>query len=85
MAEQDAYKKLPLETLLIKEKEAKRLRILFILMAVGTTGAVLYSVALKERTGFLQSVSILFSLFMLMRTGTRLEQIQAEINERNAP
>ena len=54
-------------------------------MAVGTTGAVLYSVALKERTGFLQSVSILFSLFMLMRTGTRLEQIQAEIKERNAP
>ncbi len=84
MAEQNAYEKLPLETLLIKEKEAKRLRILFTVVAVGTTAAALYAIAAGHIRPW-HSLTILFSLFMLMRTGTRLEQIQAEIKERNAP
>jgi hypothetical protein len=85
MTKSSAYENLPLEALLMKEKEAKRLRILFVVMAVGTTAATLYAIAAVKHTGFLHPASILFSLFMLTRNGMTLKQIQAEIKERAAP
>lgn len=84
MSDLNHYSKLTLEELLKKEREAKQLQTLFVVLAVGITAATLYAIA-TGHIRFLHSVTILFSLFLLMRNGTTLKQLQAEIKNRTAP